>query len=204
MARQYMSTEKRREQIFEAALQILKEDGAEKLTIKNIAGMLGIVSSGIYKHYGSKEKIVELVLLRIREEMKSEFIKIVESNDSPIGKLDALVRFHSSYIFEKLGASKRFVTLEILIHFPEMKSIVKENMKVTRIMVAGLLSVTDKHVFNHQDVGVDFYTDEVMRLIQFPIVQYSLFGDEFDVVDKIWQDWLTLKKIIFIRGYDGI
>lgn len=62
-------------EILEAALEIFARDGFEGTNIKDIADAVGLVKSGIYKHYESKEAIwnaaIDMVDEYYEEHMKS-------------------------------------------------------------------------------------------------------------------------------------
>jgi AcrR family transcriptional regulator len=62
MAEQKLDSEIRREQIVEAALGLVAEYGLRRLSIAALARRVGLVPSGIYRHYKSKDEILAAVL----------------------------------------------------------------------------------------------------------------------------------------------
>ena len=46
-----------KERILAAALEMFSKNGYEGTNVRDIAVSLGIVKSGVYKHYASKEEI---------------------------------------------------------------------------------------------------------------------------------------------------
>lgn len=62
MADEKLGTEVRREQIAEAALNLVAGSGLRRLSIAAVARRVGLVPSGIYRHFRSKAEIIEAVL----------------------------------------------------------------------------------------------------------------------------------------------
>ncbi len=62
MAKQRFSTEHRRQQIAEAALHIISEQGVHKLTVAEIGKMVGLADGSIFRHYTSKQEIITAAL----------------------------------------------------------------------------------------------------------------------------------------------
>ena len=56
---QRLSTEERQQEILDAALEIIFKEGFYNLTMRNIAREIGISEAAIYRHFRSKEEIVE-------------------------------------------------------------------------------------------------------------------------------------------------
>ena len=49
-----------RNQVLDAALQIAETEGIERLTIRGLAGKLGVAPTAIYWHVGGKDELVNL------------------------------------------------------------------------------------------------------------------------------------------------
>ena len=52
-----------RQALLDAALKILREQGAAGLTVRNVTGLAGCSTSGIYTHFGGKQGLVEAIYL---------------------------------------------------------------------------------------------------------------------------------------------
>jgi len=64
-----VETEIRREQIAQAALEIISLFGIKGLTNERVAALVGVVPSALYKHYRNKSKIIEAVIFLMQERM---------------------------------------------------------------------------------------------------------------------------------------
>src|SRR5271165_1472178 len=62
MAEAKLQTRIRREQIAEAALELVAGEGVKRLSIAGVARRVGLVPSGIYRHFKSKDAMLDAVL----------------------------------------------------------------------------------------------------------------------------------------------
>lgn len=69
MPAEKVETEIRREQIAQAALEVISLYGLKGLTNERVAALVGVVPSALYKHYRSKSKIIEAVVGLMQERM---------------------------------------------------------------------------------------------------------------------------------------
>ena len=61
-----INTEIRQEQIAEAAIELIAAEGVNSLSIAGIAERVGIVPSAFYRHYKSKDEVLDAILDQLR------------------------------------------------------------------------------------------------------------------------------------------
>lgn len=86
MGRQRQPGSERRQQIADAALQILGELGVQHLTAMEIARRVGIADGTIFRHFKDKQEIVRAAVLRVQELL---FQEPQPSEDDPLDRLRA-------------------------------------------------------------------------------------------------------------------
>ena len=59
-----------REMLFERSLAIIDEDGLEALTMRRLAGDVGVKAPSLYNHVTGKDELIEGALVRMRAEMR--------------------------------------------------------------------------------------------------------------------------------------
>ena len=64
-----MNTEVRREQIIEAAMNLIASRGLKGLNVAGIANRIGLVPSAIYRHFKSKDDVLDMILDFIQEKL---------------------------------------------------------------------------------------------------------------------------------------
>jgi AcrR family transcriptional regulator len=85
----------RARQIAGAARQLLEDEGADALSMRNLAGRLGIRAPSLYKHFASKEAL-EAVLISIGfEEQAVVFAAALESSPEPLVSMARAYRIYA-------------------------------------------------------------------------------------------------------------
>jgi AcrR family transcriptional regulator len=87
MAEEKLDTQIRREQIAEAALSLVASQGLRRLSVAAVARRVGLVPSGIYRHFKNKDEILDAVLDRIEQRLLAN---VKASRDEHADALDCL------------------------------------------------------------------------------------------------------------------
>ena len=82
-------TEERKQQIAQAALKIIAEQGLGKFTISAIAREVGLSDGALFRHFKSKEQIVLAAIEVLEEKMFQNF---PPSGDDSMERLEVLIR----------------------------------------------------------------------------------------------------------------
>ena len=83
-------TETRQKEIIEISLEILKQGGCQKLTMKKIAEHVGISEQAIYRHFENKVAILAAVIEYFRSRV-SEIFKHAKEAGSPIHQIQQFI-----------------------------------------------------------------------------------------------------------------
>jgi AcrR family transcriptional regulator len=87
MAEEKLDTQIRREQIAEAALELVASQGLRRLSVAAVARRVGLVPSGIYRHFKNKDEILDAVLDRIEQRLLAN---VKASRDEHADAVDCL------------------------------------------------------------------------------------------------------------------
>ena len=82
----------RQAQILDHALELIGEDGVSGLSMAELARRVGLVTSGLYRHYESKEALVTAVIERIGQRLADALDTIQSQSDEPVAQLKQLHR----------------------------------------------------------------------------------------------------------------
>ena len=82
------TTEKKKQAIIQAALQLFKEKGFKETSIKSIAEVAEVSPVSIYNYFGSKDNLVALCVNDLFEEITQQAEDILKSNLAFNTKLD--------------------------------------------------------------------------------------------------------------------
>lgn len=100
MADEKLDTQIRREQITEAALVLVATQGLRRLNVAAVARRVGLVPSGIYRHFKNKDEIIDAVLSLLQSRLMTMVQAACEKTEDPLERLRTLLMSHIRFIRE--------------------------------------------------------------------------------------------------------
>ncbi len=100
MAEAKLDTQVRREQIAEAAMNLIAAQGLRRMSIAAVARRVGIVPSGIYRHFKNKDEIIHAVLDRVGRRLSENVEAACRECDDPLEQLKGVLMRHIRFIRE--------------------------------------------------------------------------------------------------------
>ncbi len=96
-------TEARQEQIAQAALQLLARNGLNGVSVTDVAQVVGVVPSAIYRHFKGKDDVLDTVLDLIRDRLLGIVHVVCEQTPRALDRLDRLHARHIEFIRRNPG-----------------------------------------------------------------------------------------------------
>ncbi|HSL62891.1 MAG TPA: TetR/AcrR family transcriptional regulator [Desulfotignum sp.] len=93
-------TEQRQDQIVQAALDLINDSGITGLSIAGIAQRVGIVPSALYRHFSSKDAVLDAVLNLIETRLLANVSYAGKLASGPLEQLRLLFRRHIAMLNE--------------------------------------------------------------------------------------------------------
>ena len=172
-----------REEILDVALSFFSTKGYDATSLSDISGMLGITKAALFKHFDSKEEILDSIIKmmdaedrnRARDMKVPEYTKSERDNEyRDINKRDfisyALSQFEYWTENKRAKEYRKFLSLERL-------SREELSVKWDENFVSGPLSYT-KNVM--EALGIEEYEKKAMRLWSLMFLSYFLFDSGED------------------------
>ena len=100
MSDEKLDTQVRREQIAEAALGLVASHGLKRLSVAAVARRVGLVPSGIYRHFKSKNEILMAVLDLIDRRLQAIVDTALAESQEPLDRLRGILMRHIRFIRE--------------------------------------------------------------------------------------------------------
>ena len=113
--------EKTLQSIYDAAIDLIYQDGYEAVSLRQLAGAVGIQAGSLYNHIASKQDLLYKLILTIMEDLNKDLDKELEHSADADDALRRFVKFHISYY----AARKKKV---FICNF-ELRSLQAENYK---------------------------------------------------------------------------
>ncbi|MGA2619140.1 MAG: TetR/AcrR family transcriptional regulator [Thermoguttaceae bacterium] len=132
MAEAKLDTRRRREQIAAAALELVASQGVRRLSVAAVARRVGLVPSGIYRHFRSKDAMLDAVLDLLEQKMLAFVSAARQEAADSLARLQSLLMHHIRFIREGRAFPRIVFSDEVFIGHPQRKT------QVRRIVTAYL------------------------------------------------------------------
>ena len=181
MVRTYKRDLTRKEQIVNAARKLVIKCGSENVTIRRIAGEVGVSEAAIYRHFKSKREILYLLV----ESIEINLISDLESQNRPeYGRLENVLLNHLSALEMRRGISFQVIAEIISLGDKKLNNRIYQTIKknIARFKELLLTEVEKGEVRGDIDI-------EAAAVILFSIVQglsniWTLSNYSFNPKDK--------------------
>jgi AcrR family transcriptional regulator len=146
MADAKLDTQVRREQIAEVALNLVASEGVKRLSIAAIARRVGLVPSGIYRHFKSKGEVLDAVLDLLGRRLMANVEAARQETDDPLQQLKGVFFRHVRFIREGRAFPRIIFSDDVFSGHPERKAL-------TQRIVADYLGGIQRIVSEGQQAG---------------------------------------------------
>lgn len=183
----------RQQQIIDTSLELISEKGIQGLTIKNLAGKVGITEAAIYRHYESKVQILIHILDTFEVGSKNVFEK---QNLTPIERVEHIFNIHFN-MFAKNPALAAVVFSEELFRNEEVlknkvKNIINDNNKhVTRVLKEGQNAGTVRN-----DLPAEHLAIMIMGSLRLLVKRWELNNYSFDLTAEGAELFKTIRHLL--------
>jgi len=192
-----VDTEVRREQITQAALDIIASDGVKGLTTSAIAGRVGISSANLYRHFQNKDEILNGVVAKIGEDLLRNLRAVHgAAPEDPLLKLTNLIRRHLEYTQNNKGIPRLVFSEEMHITNVPLKE------KLLRIItsytkeISSIIRAGQEAGIIRQNMDPQALALTIVGLIQVTMLKWSLNSFSFSPVDQGMKLWKNLERCI--------
>ncbi|MFC1834247.1 TetR/AcrR family transcriptional regulator [Thermodesulfobacteriota bacterium] len=200
MGTKKLGTQTRQRQILEAALQITLENGLSGLNITGLASRSGLVPAGIYRHFSSKDEIVDAVLYFLRNRLFAFIESIREETPDALERLHLLLTRHLKLLLDHPGIPQ-------IVFSDGIFSQVGNGFTKTSEIIEGYLErveqiVREGQVSRRICPGLDPKTVSVMffGMILPVVILVRATSGEFDVEKHVAKAWPTFVSAITVHA----
>jgi len=191
-----LNTEVRREQIIQAAMNLIASRGLKGLSMAALANRIGLVPSAIYRHFKSKDDIVDMILGVIRERLLTNIRITCQETSEPMERLQRILKRHVETLRENRAIPRIIFTEDVFTGNPKRRN------KVYGIVV-GYLEGLNQIIRDGQEKGhirsdMDSKTIALMFLgmIQSGAILWFLSDGKFDIANQLEKNWNVFKEAI--------
>ena len=185
-----MTTTIRREQIAEAALALVAEQGVTALTARNVARAVGVTAPALYRHFpGGKADILASVL-DLLDAVKSEGLRRAINDPGPaLAKLRRCFDLHISVIERYRAVPNLFMSDVIWIDEPQLKARMLASHQQQQTQVSAIIREGQESGEIRQDIEADQIFVQFLGQFLTIAILYSRRGDMIDPKIQAEANW---------------
>lgn len=194
-----LDTDVRREQLAEAALELIAAHGLNHLSVARVARRVGLVPSAIYRHFAGKDDLLDAVIALIRERLHRNVEVAMEQAPDALDRLRHLLLAHVRVIRENKGILRLVFADELHRGQPESKARIYEMVDSYLKKVAAIVARGQQEGSIRQDLDPATAAVMFLGLIQPAAILWHLSGGEFDVTKQVQKAWPVFLSAISAR-----
>jgi AcrR family transcriptional regulator len=192
----HLPAAERREQIARVALDLIAQGGLKDLSMAAVARRLGLVPSAIYRHFRSKDEIIDAVLDLIGAQLERNVQAATRETDDPLDALARLLALHVELIRATQAIPRLIFSDEVHWRRPERKRRVHAILARYLAHVAELVRAGQSAGRIRSDLEPETAGFMYLGLIQPAGVLWYLTDGRFDVTRQVRKAWGVLAAAI--------
>lgn len=203
---QKLGTEVRKQQIAQAALNLVSSQGLRGLSIAGIASRVGLVPSAIYRHFKNKEQVIDAILDLIRERLLANVKVVTEETGDVLERLRRLLMLHIQLIRDNQGILRVVFSEEVMNGLSGKKARVQATVETYLRAVAEIVRRGQEEGVIRVDLEVDSVSVAFLGMIQSAAILWHLSEGMFDLTshaERAWKIFLggVVPKNAMIKPY---
>lgn len=177
-------------QILEVAEKLFSENGFDRTSIRNIAKEAKINIAMVSYYFGSKELLLESLIIYRTSDLKSQLDNLIQEDLNPIDKINKLIEIYINRISSNKGIYR-------ILHFEFSSKKREQNLQEFAELKKGNLKSLETIILEGQNKGV-FRKDVIVPLIT-PTILGTFF--HFHMNKTFFENLLNLKTEALYNNY---
>jgi AcrR family transcriptional regulator len=189
VAAEKLDTRARREQLAQAVLDLIAERGPEDLNLAAVARRVGLVPSAIYRHFRSKDEVVDAALDLIGARLLANVSAVRTDAGDPLTRLERLLFRHAQLIRENRAIPRIVLSGEVYSGHPERRAKIYGFVQTYLAEVARLVREGQEGGQIDPDLNPETLSVCFLGLIQSPAILWQLSDGAFDATKHLERAW---------------
>jgi AcrR family transcriptional regulator len=196
VSREKLHTEVRQDQLTDATLAVVADHGLRGLSLAAVARRVGLTPSAIYRHFASKDAMLDAVLERMRERLHGAIVAARAETDDPVEALHRLLQRHMQLIRLNRALPRIVLSDDYHIGHPERRQKLLGVFSGYLDGVAGIIRQGQRLGSIRSDVNARSLAILFLGLIQPAGVLWTLSDGRFDVTGQARAAWPVFEQAL--------
>jgi AcrR family transcriptional regulator len=193
MAREKLETEIRQEQIAQAALSLIATHGIKGLSVAAVARRVGLVPSGIYRHFTGKDEVLGIALDFIGERLLANVHAVAAETEEPLERLHRLLMRHVRMLQQNQGILRVIFSEDAHGGDPARKAKVLRMIQAYLDAIAGIVRDGQRQERIRADIEPITAALMFLGLIQPAAILWHISDGGFDVTHHVAKAWKVFR-----------
>ncbi len=186
---QKLDTEIRKEQIAQAALTVVARYGLRRLNIAQVARLVGVVPSALYRHFPSKDAILDTVMGLVRERLLENVRTVTEAVSDPFEQLRLLLERHVQFIEQNQALPRIIFSEQVYDGRPGRRRVMFKTIQAYLDKVADIVREGQTKGQIRKDLDAATIAVMFLGLIQPAAILSHMSDGDFDVTGHAERAW---------------
>lgn len=182
--------EERKEEIIKKTLELAADEGVARLTTQAIADRVGIAQSTIFKHFKTRDAILNGAIKWISGQIFQLLQITAGESASASVRLHSLISRQLALVGKHRGLPRLLFSDRLHLESPQLKKTVSQVMLGYMDRVSSLIKEGMEEGLFRKDCDPDERARCIVALIQGLVVRWSLFDFSFSLEDEgeaVWR-----------------
>lgn len=103
---QHLPADERRAATVQAVVELAAEQNPGDITTSAIAERMGLTQGALFRHFPTKDAIVQAVMSWVADHMLARIVRAADSKPSPVAAIEAIFDAHVNFVMEHPGVPR--------------------------------------------------------------------------------------------------
>ncbi len=192
----HIETAFRQEQIAAAALDVVARQGLRRLSLAAVARRVGLVPSAIYRHFSSKDEILDAVLDTVRDRLLGNVAAARAETTDALECLHRLLERHVALIRENKALPRLVFSEEVYAGRPRRRARMFAAVSAYLGEIAEIVRAGQHAGRIRRSADPDAVSMMFLGLVQPAAVLHQMSDGAFDLSEHTERTWRLLRHAI--------
>ncbi len=194
---------KRRNEIIDAAIELLAEGGLSNLSLKQIAAKVGFKDAAIYRHFESKEEILKAIIDRLEEGSLGVLSEVnALKNKTELEKIAFFFINRADFFSQHPQIAGIMFSNELFFINELYLARIFSLLKSHEILLVGLINEAQKKGQIRKDIEAEHIFLMIIGSLRLLISRWLSSKKSFELRQAAGRLWQSLEKVIRRKNYE--
>lgn len=189
-------TEIRQEQLARAAMELLATRGWQRVSLAAIAERVGVVPSAVYRHFKSKDEVLDAVLELVAQSFRANIEGACEATDHPVAQIHEVLARHVALITSGTPVPRIILSEDVFTGSPRHRKRVHAIYQAYLKEIAAMVRRGQKQGLIRRELKPTTLAMMWLGLVQSPAILWLLGQGDFNLARHCERAWVLFANSI--------